>query len=244
MTNWDAAYNRLYSILDGYSGSDFIRTVQEVDIDMPNYTKYIQKRRDEEKSTTKKDYFYDILMAYPADVRQHVYEVFLSKLEGGFPEQVKEIRTILGGGTVDIRKEIIKRAIVAKEVDEELLVGTLKGLESHPEADKLYRQALSAYNTGKDARHILDDIRLSLEYYLRDVLKNDKTLENQMLLILAHLKGKGVSVEILNLFRQLFDYLNKYQNENVKHWDEVKPSEVDLIINLTNSVYRFLLNNE
>ena len=244
MANWDAAYNRLYSLLGGYSGSDFIRTVQEVDIDMPSYSKYIDKRRDEEKSTTKKDYFYDILMAYPEDVRHHVYEVFLSKLEGTYPEQVKEIRGILGGGTVDIRKEIFKRAIVAKEVDEELLVGTLKGLEPHAEADKLYRQALSGYKTGRDARHILDDIRLSLEYYLRDILKNGKTLEHQLPLITAHLREKGVSVEITNLFRQLLDYLNKYQNENVKHWDEVKPSEVDLIINLTNSAYRFLLNNE
>lgn len=244
MANWEAAYNRLYSLLGAYSGSDFIRTVQSVDIDLPNYNKYIQKRRDDEKSTTKKDYFFDILMGYPEDVRQHVYEVFLSKLEGTYPMQVKEIRDILGGGIVDIRKEFFKRAIVAKEIDEEMLISTLNGLEAHPEANKLYMQALSAYRTGKDVRHILDDIRLSLEYYLRDILQNGKTLENQLPLITAHLKEKGVSIEIINLFRQLLDYLNKYQNENVKHWDEVKPSEVDLIINLTNSAYRFLLNNE
>ena len=54
MTDWIAAYRRLYKFLDGYTGSQFINTVQQVDPDLLDYNDYIEKRRNEEKSTTKK----------------------------------------------------------------------------------------------------------------------------------------------------------------------------------------------
>ena len=133
MTDWTAAYRRLYKFLDGYTGSQFIKTVQQVDPDLLDLLDYIEKRRKEEKSTTKKDYFKDILLSYSDDIKRHLFEQFLSDYEKSSPNEAKEIRTILNGGKVDIAKAIYAKAVASKEIDETLIGDTLKGLEAYPE---------------------------------------------------------------------------------------------------------------
>jgi hypothetical protein len=223
MTDWTAAYKRLYKFLDGYTGSQFIKTVQQVDPDLLDYNDYIEKRRCEEKSTTKKDYFKDILLTSP--------------------DEVKDIRTIIGGGKVDIRKVIYAKAGASKEIDKKLLTDTLKGLETFPQAHKLCNRALKDFNSGNDERHILDDLRLSVEYFLRSILGNEKTLENQIPFLGKYQKDKGISSEISNTFQRLIEIFGKYQNNYVKHNDKVKHSEIEFIFNLTNTFYRFLLSH-
>lgn len=239
MTDWIAAYRRLYKFLDAYTGSQFIKIVQKVDPDLLDYMDYIDKRRKEDKSTTKKDYFKDILLSYPDDIKHHLFEVFLKPIEQSAPYEVKDIRTIIGGGKVDIRKVIN----ASKEIDENLITNTLKGLEAFPETFKLYNKALTAFNSGNDERHILDDLRLSVEYFLRSILCNDKTLENQIPFLGKYQKDKGISSEISNTFQKLIEIFGKYQNNYVKHNDKVKHSEIEFIFNLTNTFYRFLLSH-
>jgi tetratricopeptide (TPR) repeat protein len=243
MTDWTAAYKRLYKFLDNYTGSQFIKAVQQTDPDLLDYMDYIEKRRKEEKSTTKKDYFKDILLSYSDDIKLHLFEQFLSDYERSSPNEAKEIRTILNGGKVDIAKAIYAKAVASKEIDEILIGDTLKGLEAYPEAHKLYKQALTGFNSGTDERHILDDLRLSVEYFLRSILKNEKTLENQISLLGQFQKEKGISSEISNTFLKLIDLFGKYQNTYVKHHDKVKHSEIEFIFNLTNTFYRFLLSH-
>jgi hypothetical protein len=160
MTDWTAAYRRLYKFLDGYTGSQFIKTVQQVDPDLLDYIDYIEKRLQEDKSRTKKDYFKDILLSYPDDIKHHLFRIFLSSVEQTNPYEAKDIKTILNGGKVDIAKTIYAKAVSSKEIDETLIGDTLKGLEAFPEAYKLYKNALSDFNSGNDERHILDDLRL------------------------------------------------------------------------------------
>jgi hypothetical protein len=243
MTDWTAAYRRLYKFLDGYTGSQFIKTIQQVDPDLLDYMDYIEKRRKEDKSTTKKDYFKDILLSYPDDIKHHLFEIFLSSAEKTNPDEAKDIRTILKGGKVDIAKAIYAKAVSSKEIDETLIGDTLKGLETFPEAYKLYKNALTDFNSGNDERHILDDLRLSVEYFLRSILGNEKTLENQIPFLGKYQKDKGISSEISNTFQKLIEIFGKYQNNYVKHHDKVKHSEIEFIFNLTNTFYRFLLSH-
>ena len=243
MTDWTAAYKRLYKFLDNYTGSQFIKAVQQTDPDLLDYNDYIEKRRQEDKSTTKKDYFKDILLSYPDDIKQHLFEQFISNFEEGSPEDAKNIRTIINGGKVDIAKAIYAKAVASKEIDEALISDTLKGLEAYPEAHKLYKQALTGFNSGTDERHILDDLRLSVEYFLRSILNNGKTLENQIPFLGKYQKDKGISSEISNTFLRLIEIFGKYQNTYVKHHDKVKHSEIEFIFNLTNTFYRFLLSH-
>lgn len=138
---------------------------------------------------------------------------------------------------------IYAKAYASKEIDETLISENLKGLEAYTEAYKLYKQALTGFNSGKNERHILDDLRLSVEYFLRSILKNEKTLENQISLLGQFQKEKGISPEISNTFLKLIDLFSKYQNTYVKHHDKVKNSEIEFIFNLTNTFYRFLLSH-
>lgn len=243
MTDWTAAYKRLYKFLDNYTGSQFIKAVQQTDPDLLDYMDYIEKRRKDEKSTTKKDYFKDILLSYSDDIKHHLFEQFLSDYEKSNPNEAKDIRTILNGGKVDIAKAIYAKAVASKEIDEALISDTLKGLEAYPEAHKLYKQALTGFNSGTDERHILDDLRLSVEYFLRSILNNGKTLENQIPFLGKYQKDKGISSEISNTFLRLIEIFGKYQNTYVKHHDKVKHSEIEFIFNLTNTFYRFLLSH-
>ena len=243
MTDWTAAYRRLYKFLDGYTGSQFIKTVQQVDPDLLDYMDYIEKRRKEDKSTTKKDYFKDILLSYPDDIKHHLFEIFINTFEQNNPDEAKDIRTILNGGNVDIVKSIYAKAVASKEIDEILIRDNLKGLEAFPDAYKLYKKALTDFNSGNDERHILDDLRLSVEYFLRSILGNEKTLENQIPFLGKYQKDKGISSEISNTFQKLIEIFGKYQNNYVKHHDKVKHSEIEFIFNLTNTFYRFLLSH-
>lgn len=76
-------------------------------------------------------------------------------------------------------------------------------------------------------------MRLSLETFLKEILCNQKSLENQLSEIRKYQKDKGLSAEFINMFNRLLDYYSKYQNNYVKHNDAVKHSEIDFVIHLT-----------
>lgn len=118
---------------------------------------------------------------------------------------------------------------------------TEKQLTKYDKALKLYKEAMEKYNNGLYQRNVLDDLRLSLELLLKDLLNNDKTLENQISELGTLLKSKNVSKEIQNLFVKVIDYYSKYQNNHIKHEDLVNPTEIEFIINLTDAMIKFLI---
>jgi hypothetical protein len=46
------------------------------------------------------------------------------------------------------------------------------------------------------------------------------------------------------MFRTLLDYFSKYQNEYVKHNDQVKKEEIDFMVNLSSAFINFILNTK
>ena len=240
MVNWIAAYNRLYRLLDGLTGSQFISIVQETDPDLDNYSDFIRKRQYSLLSTTKRDYFKDILLErnYADTVKHHLFETFLIKFEKQFPNEVGEIRSILKGENVIIRATGIKR----EEIDDVLLTGILASLKDYDTSYNIYCRSINDLKSGKNERHILDDLRLSLECFLKQYFSNEKSLENQISNLGSLLKENGVSSEISSTFIKLIELYSKYQNNYVKHNDIVKKSEIEFIVNVTNSFYRFLLH--
>jgi hypothetical protein len=64
--NWAAIYNRLFDLIDRkgesyFSGGRFIAKVRKVDTYFPTYNQYMTEWKTSRKSTSRKDYFYDIL---------------------------------------------------------------------------------------------------------------------------------------------------------------------------------------
>lgn len=55
-----------------FSGSRFLSVIREFDSAYPNYTQYIDIRKAQGKSTSRKDYYYDILLEFEEDIRQEI----------------------------------------------------------------------------------------------------------------------------------------------------------------------------
>lgn len=106
-------------------------------------------------------------------------------------------------------------------------------LANYPASQKIYNNAIDKYKQRIYQRNVLDDMRLSLETFLKEILKNQKSLENQLSEVGKFQKEKGLSPEFISMFNRLLDYYAKYQNNYVKHNDAVKYSEIDFVINLT-----------
>lgn len=119
------------------------------------------------------------------------------------------------------------------KLDIEIINQTKHWLSDYPKALKLYNQAISNYNLKTFQRNILDDLRLALELFLKQILKNEKSLENQFANIGALVSKAGGSKEYTNMFIQLIKYYGDYQNSYVKHNDKVVLPEVEFVMELT-----------
>lgn len=100
--NWARVYNRLFEIIDSegnanFSGGRFISKVREVDPYFPNYSQYMSDRRATGKSTSRKDYFYDILLGFEETDRLRIISGILDVVRDIHPDKVSAIRDELGG---------------------------------------------------------------------------------------------------------------------------------------------------
>ena len=105
---------------------------------------------------------------------------------------------------------------------------------------KLYNSALDKLNNRIYQRNLIDDLRLSLELLLKELLNNDKPLEKQISDVGQFQKNKGISPETTNMFNTLLDYYGKYQNKYAKHDDNVNEKEIEFIIDLTSTFMKFI----
>ena len=101
--NWAIIFNRLFELIDQddtpnyFSGPRFMRKVKEVDPYFPTYQQFIEQRRSEQKSTTRRDYYYDILLTFDEQHRITLINSILNDLDETATGKAGELRTILGG---------------------------------------------------------------------------------------------------------------------------------------------------
>jgi hypothetical protein len=127
------------------------------------------------------------------------------------------------------------------DVNETLIEETRHWLQEYPDSLSLYNAAFAKLEAGSFHRNLLDDLRLSLEKFLRGIFGNEKSLENQISNLGTHIKSKGGSPELANMFVKLVDYYAKYQNTYVKHDDGVNEAEVEFIFEITSSFMKHLV---
>ena len=143
-----------------------------------------------------------------------------------------------------LRLTLFKRYgnLATEKISETELIQTTKHwLSGHPTAMKQYESALSKYEGGIFERNTLDDIRLSFELLVKDLLDNEKSLENQIGGICGILDKCGTSVELKNMVQKIIDYYTKFQNNHVKHDDAVNENEIEYVIELTSVIMKFLI---
>lgn len=125
--------------------------------------------------------------------------------------------------------------------ESELIIETEHWLSEYNKAYQQYKSAIEKYESKKYERNILDDMRLSFELLLKELLKNQKSLENQKKILGAALKENNISAEIRNLITKVIDYYIKYQNDKVKHDDNSNKLEIEYIIEQTSVLMKFLI---
>lgn len=101
--NWVVIFNRLFELIDAdgtanyFSGPRFLRKVREVDPYYPTYQQFIDQRRAQGASTTRRDFFFDILQDLPEPARVALLDSILSELDATVTDRAGEIRALLGG---------------------------------------------------------------------------------------------------------------------------------------------------
>lgn len=123
-------------------------------------------------------------------------------------------------------------------------------LDKYPRAYKIYNEAMIKYANNIFNRNLLDDLRLSLELLLKDILKNEQSIESQHNALSNYLLSKNNSQIFINLFNALLKSYETYNNNIVKHYKEdnsannIEKCELDFIVQITNMVMKFLIEND
>ncbi|WP_275074905.1 hypothetical protein [Providencia rettgeri] len=110
--DWLSAYSRLFNILDKqgtpayHSGSEFIKVIQQVDPGMPKYNLYIEERTRNKKSTSRSDYYWDIINQLDEQQRLVVFRKFIEILKPYYPNEVQELSDYIfsNGNSVPVVK--------------------------------------------------------------------------------------------------------------------------------------------
>lgn len=124
----------------------------------------------------------------------------------------------------------------------ELVIKTKHWLEKYPSSLKQYQSSLTKFEGGIFERNTLDDMGLSLELLLKDLLNNNKSLENQHAGLGTVLQSNGISPEIRNLIISVMNFYEKFQNNNVKHNEKINKNEIEYIIEQTSVIMKFIIS--
>lgn len=120
--------------------------------------------------------------------------------------------------------------------------GVRDSLPVNSKVRKCYDDALGKMIEAKYDRNNLDDIRLALELYLKEVLGNDKPLEKQSSSLKEFYEQKKVSSELISTHTQSLHNLCNFFNNHAKHDYNVKREEVDSAIGYANQIMKSLIN--
>lgn len=98
--NWIQIYNRLFELINiqgetYFGGTRFLNIIREVNYNVPSYSNYIDQRRAENKSTSRRDYYFDLLMEQPENERIQVVNSILGVIGHLEPERVLAIRDLI-----------------------------------------------------------------------------------------------------------------------------------------------------
>jgi hypothetical protein len=219
----------------GLSGGEIVRATSayavEYNIDLPHPTYPFD-------APNKRTALYDNLMAFGARQQYRVIKELCDHRAFGYvdsPDRKQlKIRLVTRYSPLDPKD-------TPSEINETLIEETKHWLADFPQALALYSQAQEKYEHGVFHRNVLDDLRLSLERLVRDVLGDNKSLENQQAGIGSLIKSSGGSSELGNMFLKLVDYYAKYQNSYVKHDDAVIETEIEFVFEITSSFMKHIV---
>ncbi len=129
------------------------------------------------------------------------------------------------------------------EIETKSLTDSVKReISPYQDALNLYITAINDLQARQNYRHAMDDLRLSVELLLRNVLSNKKSLENQQSDLKEYLGRKGKSTETIALVTNDMQAIIRYFNVHVKHNDDIVTNEIDSIVYAMSNLIHILLS--
>ena len=188
--------------------------------------------------SNKRTALYENVKAFKMPEQYEILREFCDYHEIADHPKIKELKTVLitrYGNLAKVNEPLIE--VVSIEENKHFL-------RDFKDAKKLYSDALTKYSNGIYQRNTLDDMRLSLELFLKQLLNINKSLENQIGEVGKYATKEGLSTEAVNMFQKLLEYYAKYQNTYVKHNDNVNLKEVEFVINQTTSFMKLFIKDK
>ena len=129
------------------------------------------------------------------------------------------------------------------EIEEVFIEETSHWLKEYSNAFRHYNDAYHKYKSEDEQlyRNTLDDARLALEELIREILGNNKSIENQKEEIGKFIEERNGTKEFFNMFWKLLNHYSTYQNNRVKHHENIIENEIAFIFELTTIFMRQLV---
>ena len=242
-TNWISAYNRLFAVLNRegptyFSGANFLRMVQAVDAGSPSYQQLLPIRQKEGKSTSRKDFYWDVIQALPEQQKYQLFRLFINELEPHAKDEVESIKAIVFGGGNAVPTTIVPLDLW----NSEKLNNSLKDIDSAIDAQQFNRATTLAYTCLEGLyktyirKHAAEHSDLTDLIQLCKVVKDDIT---------AKLRSQGSFPEqIVNAIPTLTNAVANSRNgfSEAHFADDSQKWLAVFARDLTNSIGRLLLH--
>ena len=125
--------------------------------------------------------------------------------------------------------------------DKKLINDVLDFLKDYPKAHKELSEALKMFINKKSYRDVVDKTRLALELFLKQLLNNKKSLENQKDILNKYLDN-NIHKQIKSMFINILDLYEKLNNDNAKHdSNEFLEYEVEFLFYLVGNFIRLFM---
>jgi hypothetical protein len=242
--NWIAAYNQLFSLLDRknfptyYSGGDFLRMVQQVDPSSPSYKQLIQLRQQQGKSTSRKDYYWDVIHELPEQQRFQLFRLFIDALEPNAKDKVDVIRGIVFGGGYAVPTTVVPVDLW----NSEKLNNSLKDIDHAIDVHHYNRATTLSYTCLEGLYKAYVRKHISDQAALTDLMTLCKVVKDN---IIKKLRAQGpFPVEIVNAMPTLTNAIANSRNGfSESHFgDDSRRWLAVFARDLTNSIGRLMLN--
>lgn len=125
--------------------------------------------------------------------------------------------------------------------NKEQIKWTLNWLEPYSSAHKSYIKALELFDNSQFERVLLEELRFTLEQFLKQYLSNEKPLEKQGKEIKERFKEENVNSHVSGFYEDVFKRFYLYQNDCVKHNEKYTQLEMEFMIELTTALMKLLL---
>ncbi len=240
---WIAAFNRLFPILDRggetyYSGPNFIKMARQVEYDLPDYYTYIDNQSKQGKSTTRRDYYWDIIESLTEAQKYDLFRLFIGSLEPHAREEMNDLKYFIFGGGSPVPRANIPVDFSSSEKLSRSLAEIDKAIESgqHNRAVTLTYSCLEGVYKAYLNKNRPDSNPPNDLLAMARLVKND---------ILGKVKGNSQAPEqIINSIPTITNAIANSRNGfSESHFDQDAQNWLSVYArDLTNSIGRLLLH--